>query len=154
MFRGREVCQDAFLYLENVTVYQLKSIRKHVTNHGVTPRIHKNKGKKPHNVFELDHYQLAHRFVEDILQKATSTSKKNVLPPDLTCTKLHENYKFYFEKMNLESNEQAKIMAYSTFRYFVHERFPHLKFSSRESESGGHHGKPSGTSNHTIDLPC
>ena len=69
VFRGKEVCQDAFLYLENITLYQLKSIRKHVTNHGVVPRIHKNKGKKPHNVFQLDHYQLAHRFVEDLLQE-------------------------------------------------------------------------------------
>jgi len=134
VFRGREVCQDAFLYLENITLYQLKSVRKHVTDHGVTPRIHKNKGKKPHNVFQLDHYQLAHRFVEDLLQ-----ARKKTLPKDLTCTKLHENYKEYFEKMELETEEQGtKMMAYSTFRNFVHERFPQLKFGGRESEGGTH----------------
>merc|ERR1712110_1041199 len=35
IFQGKEICQEAFLYLENVTIYQLKSIRKHVIDNGV-----------------------------------------------------------------------------------------------------------------------
>ena len=41
IFQGKEICQEAFLYLENVTIYQLKSIRKHVTEAGVVPRVHR-----------------------------------------------------------------------------------------------------------------
>ena len=137
IFQGKEICQEAFLYLENVTVYQLKSIRKHVLDNGVVPRVHRNTGKKPHNVLELDHYQLSHRFVEDLLEKerGSGTRKKTFLA-DLTCKKLHSSYLKYFADLGMDN----KTMAYSTFRHFVHERFPKVKFTSRETilgDSGG-----------------
>ena len=46
IFQGKEICQEAFLYLENVTIYQLKSIRKHVTEAGVVPRVHRQGVKR------------------------------------------------------------------------------------------------------------
>jgi len=138
IFQGKEICQEAFLYLENVTIYQLKSIRKHVTEAGVVPRVHRNTGKKAHNVLELDHYQLAHRFVEDILEKEKGSggggARKKTFLADLTCKKLHSSYLKYFADLGY-----FKTMAYSTFRSFVHQRFPQLKFTSRETvviESG------------------
>merc|ERR1711892_409547 len=88
IFQGKEVCQEAFLYLENVTIYQLKSIRRHVLEQGVVARVYKNKGKK-----------------------------------------LHTSYLAYFSDLGMDS----KVMAYSTFRNFVHQRFPQLKFTSREA---------------------
>jgi len=131
IFQGKEVCQEAFLYLENVTIYQLKSIRRHVLEQGVVARVHKNKGKKPHNVLELDHYQLTHRFVEDLLEKERGGQggKKRTCLADLTCKKLHTSYLAYFSDLGMDS----KVMAYSTFRNFVHQRFPQLKFTSREA---------------------
>lgn len=128
IFQGKEVCQEAFLYLENVTIYQLKSIRRHVLEQGVVARVHKNKGKKPHNVLELDHYQLTHRFVEDMLEKERGGKKRTCLA-DMTCKKLHTSYLAYFSDLGMDS----KMMAYSTFRNFVHQRFPQLKFTSREA---------------------
>jgi len=128
IFQGKEVCQEAFLYLENVTIYQLKSIRRHVLEHGVVARVHKNKGKRPHNVLELDHYQLTHRFVEDLLENQRGGKKKACLT-DLTCKNLHLKYVAYFSDLGMGS----KKMAYSTFRNFVHQRFPQLKFTSRET---------------------
>ena len=132
IFQGKETCQEAFLYLENVTVYQLKSIRRHVIENDVVARVHKNTGKKPHNVLELDHYQLTHRFVQDLLEKENSGSgsnRKKTFLADLTCKKLHSRYLEYFSHLGLDS----KTMAYSTFRSFVHQRFPQLKFTSREA---------------------
>eukprot|EP00092_Neocalanus_flemingeri_P010063 GFUD01010845.1.p1 GENE.GFUD01010845.1~~GFUD01010845.1.p1 ORF type:complete len:700 (-),score=179.25 GFUD01010845.1:253-2352(-) len=130
IFQGKEVCQEAFLYLENVTIYQLKSIRRHVLEQGVVARVHKNKGKRPHNVLELDHYQLTHRFVEDLLEKERGQgAKKRTCLADLTCKKLHTSYQAYFSDLGMDS----KMMAYSTFRNFVHQRFPQLKFTSREA---------------------
>jgi len=131
IFQGKEVCQEAFLYVENVTIYQLKSIRSHVLEQGVVARVHKNKGKRPHNVLELDHYQLAHRFVEDLLEKERGgqVGKKRTCLADLTCKKLHTRYLKYFSDLGMDS----KVMAYSTFRNFVHQRFPQLKFNSKEA---------------------
>ena len=137
IFQGKETCQEAFLYLENVTVYQLKSIRRHVIDNDVVARVHKNTGKKPHNVLELDHYQLTHRFVQDLLEKETSGSgsggshRKKTFLADLTCKKLHSRYLQYFSHLDLGLG--SKTMAYSTFRNFVHQRFPQLKFTSREA---------------------
>lgn len=34
-YHGKKVCLYAFLYLENITIYQLKKIRSHVMKHGV-----------------------------------------------------------------------------------------------------------------------
>ena len=136
IFQGKETCQEAFLYLENVTVYQLKSIRRHVIENDVVTRVHKNTGKKPHNVLELDHYQLTHRFVQDLLEKETSglgsgSNRKKTFLADLTCKKLHSRYLQYFSHLDLGLG--SKTMAYSTFRNFVHQRFPQLKFTSREA---------------------
>ena len=132
IFQGKEICQEAFLYLENVTIYQLKSIRKHVIDNGVVPRVHRNTGKKPHNVLELDHYQLCHRFVEDLLEKERGGNRKKTFLADLTCKKLHSSYLKYFADLGMDN----KTMAYSTFRHFVHQRFPQLKFTSREAILG------------------
>lgn len=68
VYQGRRVCLSAFLYLENCTLYQLKRIRKHVTTHGVTPRVHGNHGKKPHNVFSLETYRRATEFLKTYIQ--------------------------------------------------------------------------------------
>jgi len=115
-----------------VTIYQLKSIRKHVIDNGVVPRVHRNTGKKPHNVLELDHYQLCHRFVEDLLEKERGGNRKKTFLADLTCKKLHSSYLKYFADLGMDN----KTMAYSTFRHFVHQRFPQLKFTSREAILG------------------
>ena len=132
IFQGKEICQEAFLYLENVTIYQLKSIRKHVTENGVVARVHKNTGKRPHNVLHLDHYQLTHRFVEDLLEKERGGHRRKTFLADLTCKKLHSSYLKYFSDLGMDN----KTMAYSTFRHFVHQRFPQLKFTSREAILG------------------
>ena len=63
-FKGKEVCLGAFLFLEHTTLHHLKSIRKHVRDHGVTPRIHGNHRKRPHNTFPLDIYQRATKFLQ------------------------------------------------------------------------------------------
>lgn len=37
--------------------------------HGVTPRVHGNHGKKPHNVFPLDTYTRATEFLKSYIEK-------------------------------------------------------------------------------------
>lgn len=134
VYQGRRVCLDAFLYLENCTHYQLKRIRKHVMTHGVAPRVHGNHGKKPHNTFSLDIYKHATEFLKQYLETHTGEShipnNKQViqLPWDITRKNLHDAYKEYGQILE----PGIKLMGYSTFRHFMKEQFPNVKFCKVE----------------------
>lgn len=155
VFQGRRVCLDAFLYLENCTHYQLKRIRKHVMTHGVAPRIHGNHGKRPHNTFSLYIYRHATSFLRHFIQRnspgsnshqnsssqhanSSSTKCKSkstiktpplYLPAEITKKTIHNAYREYCEHFE----PSIKIMGYSSFRHFMKEQFPHVKFCKIES---------------------
>lgn len=137
VYQGRRVCLDAFLYLENCTHYQLKRIRKHVMTHGVAPRVHGNHGKKPHNTFSLDIYRHATEFLKQYLETHTGetgiTNTKQViqLPWDITRKNLHDAYKEYGQILE----PGIKLMGYSTFRHFMKEQFPNVRFCKVEPKS-------------------
>ncbi|BES92093.1 Hypothetical protein NTJ_04901 [Nesidiocoris tenuis] len=129
LHQGRKVCLSAFLYLENCTLYQLKRIRKHLVTHGVVPRVHGNHGKKPHNLFPLKIYQRATDFLKEFtLSYSSSSNVKSpvVLPADLSRKDVHKMYQKYVRE---KSSEPEKVMGYSSFRHFVKEQFPQLKFT-------------------------
>lgn len=141
VYQGRRVCLDAFLYLENCTHYQLKRIRKHVMTHGVAPRVHGNHGKKPHNTFSLDIYRHATEFLKQYLEQHTgetgiSNSKQPIqLPWDITRKNLHDAYKEYGQILE----PGVKLMGYSTFRHFMKEQFPHVRFCKVEPKTAVAH---------------
>ncbi|XP_076261209.1 uncharacterized protein LOC143197040 [Rhynchophorus ferrugineus] len=141
VYQGRRVCLDAFLYLENCTHYQLKRIRKHVMTHGVAPRVHGNHGKKPHNTFSLDIYCHAREFLKQYLEQQTgerdilNTKQPIQLPWDVTRKNLHDSYKQYGQILE----PGIKLMGYSTFRHFMKEQFPHVKFCKMEPKNNNQH---------------
>lgn len=135
VYQGRRVCLDAFLYLENCTHYQIKRIRKHLITHGVTPRVHGNHGKVPHNTFSLDIYKIATKFLKHFIESQETKQKtklsKNAplhLPPDITRKTVHDLYTKYCTKVSPD----IKIMGYSTFRRFMKVQFPQVKFAKLE----------------------
>jgi len=153
-FMGREVCQNAFLYLENTTLHQIKSIRKHMMDHGVSPRVHGNHKRTPINVLPLDTYQLAIRFLEEYLEKHAIKNKiKATHNHNSTATsgpKQSESYKVVHLQKSISvkimheaylsscnSNEpDTKIMGYTSFKNLIKERFGHLKFDLEPPDSG------------------
>ncbi|CAH1980531.1 unnamed protein product [Acanthoscelides obtectus] len=149
VYQGRRVCLDAFLYLENCTHYQLKRIRKHVMTHGVAPRVHGNHGKKPHNTFSLDIYRHATEFLKQYLEQHTgernilNTKQPIQLPWDVTRKNLHDAYKEYGQILE----PGIKLMGYSTFRHFMKEQFPHVKFCKFDPKSCTQHGNSTNNSN-------
>lgn len=140
--QGKRVCLTAFLYLEHVTLYQMKRIRKHLQHHGVSPRIHGNHGRKPSNTLPLDIYQHATYFVQNFIEQhhvksnttdssKTKTTNKSTcyrLPADYTKKTLHDEYRRYCE----QSMPTGKIMQYSTFTNFFKKQFPNVKFRKPE----------------------
>ncbi|XP_049873563.1 uncharacterized protein LOC126372067 isoform X2 [Pectinophora gossypiella] len=143
VYQGRKVCLEAFLYLENVTHYQLKRIRQHVMTHGVAPRIHGNVGKKPYNTFTLDIYKHATNFLKEYLKQHAHSAKdfqpagdggkkasKTVIISGDSRKHLFEAYKEYGEILE----PGVKLMGYSTFRAFMKDQFPHVKFATKKQD--------------------
>ncbi|XP_017758813.1 PREDICTED: uncharacterized protein LOC108549799 [Eufriesea mexicana] len=135
VYQGRRVCLDAFLYLENCTHYQIKRIRKHLMTHGVTPRVHGNHGKIPHNTFSLDIYKIATEFLKNFIELQETKQKTKIaknaqlhLPSDITRKIVYDSYIQYCRKISPD----IKIMGYSTFRRFMKVQFPQVKFAKLE----------------------
>ena len=150
---------EAFLYLENCTQYQLKRIRKHVMEHGVTPRVHGNHGKRPHNRFSLDIYQHATAFLQGYIQRqssintvsSSSSSHRSkardrghivYLPADVTRKTVHLAYTEYMEHFE----PGTKLLGYSTFRHFMKLQFPHVKFAEVNNKNAPPPPLPSSSS--------
>lgn len=128
VYHGKRVCLDAFLYLENVTHYQLKRIRSHVMTNGVVPRVHGNVRKKPHNTFSLDMYIEAENFLKETLTQYTNDVTKHCFIVNESRTSIYEKF-----KQNIPSG--GKIMGYSTFRHFLQKQFPNVRFVNRQSDT-------------------
>jgi hypothetical protein len=125
-YMGKKVCLYAFLYLENLTVYQLKKIRSHIEKHGVVNIQHGNSHKIPHNAFSLDLYKRTSNFLRNYLKTSShqNSNKSIYLPQPLS--------KVYHEYKNHErEDKQDKIMGYTTFRSFFRKQFPHVKLSTQ-----------------------
>lgn len=121
VFQGKRVCLDAFIYLENVTQYHLKRIRRHVMLNGVTPRVHGNMRKKPHNALSLDLYKFAENFVKSELTQHTSDLNKSIIV-------MNEPRMNLYQKFRTNCPIDEKLMSYSTFRHFLKKQFPHVRF--------------------------
>lgn len=122
VYQGRRVCLDSFLYLENVTQYHLKRIRNHVMTHGVTPRVHGNIGKKPHNTFSLDMYKYAEHFVKEFLKAYSNDTTKAITLTGETKSSIYSKFKEFGVHPN------GKIMGFTTFRHFMQKQFPNVKY--------------------------
>lgn len=133
MSRGRSVCLEAFLYMENVTIYHIKCLKKHLSENGVTPRSHGNVGKKPHNAYPLETYKSLENHIKKYLKPYIKDFTKRQILYGITRADLYSDYK------DQDFKNELKVMCYSTFRHFLKERFPTIRFSknsSCSSESG------------------
>lgn len=134
-YQGRKVCLTAFLFLENVTRYQLKRMRCHLVSHGVTPRVHGNQGKRPHNVFSLETYNQASEFLKKFFEQTNAGSGYGRTP--LTISLDHTTRKhihaLYWKELASSSSSEHRLMGYSTFLYFMKHQFPHVKFVKQDS---------------------
>lgn len=132
VFQGKRVCLDAFIYLENVTQYHLKRIRRHVMVNGVTPRVHGNVRKKPHNALSLDLYKFAENFVKSELTQHSNDLNKSIIVMNEPRINLYQKF-----RANCPIDE--KLMSYSTFRHFLKKQFPHVRFNlNRPLENYSH----------------
>lgn len=129
--KGKRVCLDAFLYLENVTQYHLKRIRQHVMTQGVVPRVHGNMGKKPHNTFSLDMYKCAEHFIKQTISEHQASGGGSGVKGDSVFL-VTETRSSIYEKFRQSTVHAAgtKVMGYTTFRHFIKKQFPYVRFAT------------------------
>lgn len=124
-YHGKKVCLFAFLYLENITIYQLKKIRSHVMVNGVVAISHGNSHKIPHNAFPLDLYKRVENFLRLYLNADKQHSKSIVVKEPLS--KVYQEYKVY-------DKGAEQFMGYTTFRTFFKKQFPHVRLLTQSSK--------------------
>lgn len=146
VYQGKRVCLEAFLFLENVTLYHIKRIRNHVLKHGVVPRTHGNIGKKPHNTFSLDMYKNLENYIKKFLGPHVVDFNKNQVIYGVTRVEIYNSYKDHGRKAD------EKLVGYSTFRRFMKKQFPHIKFQ-KVDHSGRHvEAMPKGAKKKQVSL--
>lgn len=123
-YMGKKVCLYAFLYLENITIYQLKKIRSHVVNHGVVAVEHGNSHKTPHNAFSLDLYKRAENFLRRYLNA-------NKQPHSSKCIVLNQPLSKVYQEYKDEEAVGSKFMGYTTFRTFFKKQFPNVRLHNQ-----------------------
>lgn len=121
-YHGKKVCLFAFLYLENVSIYQLKKIRSHEMLNGVVAIQHGNSHKIPHNAFPLDLYKRVENFLRLYLNADKQNTSKSIVVKE-PLSKVYQEYKDH------DKNEQH--MGYTTFRTFFKKQFPHVRLSTQ-----------------------
>lgn len=130
-YYGRKVCLFAFLYLENVTIYQLKKIRSHVMKHGVVAICHGNLHKIPHNAFSLDLYKTVENFLRIYLKTEKHHPGKSIVL-NHPLSSVYKQYKEY-------DKDAKQFMGFSTFRTFFKKQFPHVRLSTSKMQATSSH---------------
>jgi hypothetical protein len=125
-YQGKKVCLFAFLYLENLTIYQLKKIRNHVMKHGVVAIQHGNSHKIPHNAFPLDLYKRVENFLRGYLNVEKNKNRSISLSQPLS--KVYQDYKDH-------DKEAKQFMGYTTFRTFFKKQFPQVRLSTQTTKT-------------------
>lgn len=129
VYQGKRVCVEAFTYLENVTIYHLKRIRRHVLTQGVVPRVHGNMGKKPHNTFSLDMYKCAEQFIKQTLAQHTTPGGPNAFDTTKLFVLAGETRSSVYNKFKQSAlHPGGKVMGYTTFGHFLKKQFPNVRF--------------------------
>ena len=97
----------------------------------MTPRVHGNHGKRPHNRFPLDIYQHAMAFLQGYIQKSSKVSRAgHTIQLPATRKTVFQAYAEYMEHFE----PGVKVLGYSTFRHFMKLQFPLVKFTDTKQQ--------------------
>ena len=66
---GYQVCQVTYRFLFGIGKHRLKAIEAHYLSHGMTPRVHGNTGKLPHNVISYASIRYIVQFITNFAEQ-------------------------------------------------------------------------------------
>ena len=133
-FRDVAVCQDAFCLLFDIGNFTLRALHQHIRKHGLTPREHGNKGKRPHNALSYDNVLRVVNFIKNkgdemglpmpAAPRGSDGEPPIYLPASISKAALHAEY------VSCCADEETRAVKFSTFTSIWRSCVPHIKIAS------------------------
>ncbi len=101
--KGHQVCRKTFLFLHGISKKRLSSLKSHLRSNGLTPRVHGNKKRTPHNRTTLASLQQVVTFIKNYAEQeglslpgrvpGYKNLKVTLLPTSTTKAEVWRSYK-------------------------------------------------------------
>ena len=133
-FNSKKVCRNAFLVLYDIHDFTLRSLITHIHEHGVTPRVHGNKGRRPKHALSFDDvkrvvtYLQTYAEEQGMPQPAAPRGRADIPPiflhSSLTKAVVHKTY------VTSLSDQDTRIVKLSAFKNIWKSCVPHIQIAS------------------------
>ena len=137
-FQNHQICRGAFQFVYDVKEHTLDSLQTHLHKHGVTPRVHGNKGKKAHNAFTFQEIQNAVQFLthyanqHGIPQPAGPRGGDPDPPIFLPCSDTKEMIHKHYSESCVQCDLRA--LGLSSFKDVWLRCTPHIRISTPRTD--------------------
>ena len=136
-FEGQVVCAGAFRFIYHLGSREFRNLQLHLRKHGVTPRVHGNTGRKPHNALTFAEVENCASFIKRFAEihglpqpsplRGRDDQPPIYLPASFTYKRVHELY--------TESCGQfVRAVKLSSFCAIWHQCFPHIQFMTPRTD--------------------
>ena len=127
----KNICREAFLYLNKITLSKLKRIQSHISYENYAIPLHGNTNKSPIHTLSQESIDNVIKFIENYASahglpdpgRLERANREVLLPTENTCLSIWELY----------SEVNSKI-SYSSFRKIWKNSLPHIKLQSFKSD--------------------
>ncbi|XP_070545908.1 uncharacterized protein [Ptychodera flava] len=130
-FEGLEVCRTAWQFIYVVGNKEFRNLKKHYVEHGVVPRRHGNKGKRPPNAFSFETLRKAVQFIQSFAQSngipmAAAPSGRDSHPPVYlpASSRKEDIHMSYKQTCEAEGDQYVGL---TLFKNLWRECVPHIK---------------------------
>jgi hypothetical protein len=133
-YENKNVCRRVFRHVYDVGNHTLKGLIKHINENGITPRVHGNYGKRPHNALVFVDVKYAVEFLENyaVLQgipmpaapRGRDGEPPIFLPSSLTKKKVHREY------VSASETSDHRSLGLTSFKNTWKQCVPHIKIAS------------------------
>ncbi|KAH3792377.1 hypothetical protein DPMN_145872 [Dreissena polymorpha] len=133
---GSAVCKKKIMLFFDIGKHQLLSLQQHVREHGLTPRVHGNRGKKPTHAVCYDDVMRVVHFIRNyadergLPQPAAPRVVDNAptvyLTSDTTKTNLHQQYQTSCTEAG------SRVIEITAFKEILRMCLPHIRIAGDE----------------------
>ena len=137
-FQGEKICAGAFRYLYDIGKKAMRSLKRHLAENGAVPRVHGNRGRRPHNALlfpDVEHCAaFIKRYSEDfgLPHPAPLHGRAEMPPVYLPASKTYKSV--HAEYVAACQNMHRRAAGISVFRSIWRSCFPHIKFMTARTD--------------------
>lgn len=137
-YQGVVVCQGAFRHVYELGKRKFENLQKHLAQHGLVPRVHGNKGRKPKHAFTFPIVENVVKFVKHHaevfgLPHPAPLHGRDGMPP--VFLPASQNFKSV-HRMYVAACQplEMKAVGISSFRAIWHHCLPHIRFMTPRTD--------------------